>query len=285
VAGSDFVVAFSGFAAPRTQTAQLQYVTPQGTLLGAPLLLGSGWPVTVAARPGSADLGVFWGLHATVGNRPSSTKVSSGARAGGDLAVSATAGYTDYGDIAWNGTGWAVVWTDLRLGQSNVYVALLDAQGQAVGTELKVSSGAGQVYQPRVVWTGAEYGVSWSEWAGGATQNVFFARVSAAGAAIGAPAQLTQSTARASSADLAWTGSRFAVVYMDDFGTTGYLGHAYLLLLDPAGQVVGVPRRVDCGASGSGHRPAITWNGSVLAVAWGDSRGGALEVYVRLLAP
>jgi hypothetical protein len=284
VAGADFVVGFSGTLGATAQTALLQYVTAQGTLSGAPLALGTGWPVTVAARPGSAELGVLWGAHNTVGNRPSFTAVSARARNGADHTVSATSGNTDYGDLAWNGSGWAVVWTDLRMGQSNAYFALLDAQGYALGGEVKLSSGAGTVYQPRLAWTGTEYGVSWSE-ASGNTQNVFFTRVSSTGIPLGAPQQVTQSAARASSADLAFTGTRFAIVYMDDATGQPWLGHGYLQLLDPLGNLVGAPRRLDCGAGGSGHRPAVTWNGSALAVAWGDSRNGALDVYFRLLVP
>jgi hypothetical protein len=101
------------------------------------------------------------------------------------------------------GNGLGLVWEDFRDGNFEIYFARLTASGAKLGTDLRLTSDGADSLNPRVVWTCAEYGVFWQDGRSG-NYDLWFQRVSAAGAVIGSNTQVTATS------DMKYPGAAFA---------------------------------------------------------------------------
>ncbi len=115
-----------------------------------------------------------------------------GAVSGSSL-LDGGAGLCFYPSVADMGNGLGLTWGDTRDGNNEIYFARLSATGGKVGADLRLTNDSNASYAPRIVWTGAEFGVFWYESRSG-NYETWFQRVSAAGAVLGSNVQVTVST-------------------------------------------------------------------------------------------
>jgi hypothetical protein len=67
--------------------------------------------------------------------------------------------------IAWDGDRYGVAWIDVRDGDSEIYFALLDADGRKLEPgDVRLSYEGGFGFNPSVHWTGERFVVVWSDW-------------------------------------------------------------------------------------------------------------------------
>ncbi len=92
--------------------------------------------------------------------------------------------------VADTGNGLGLVWHDYRDGNWEIYFARLNAAGFKVGSDLRLTSDPAYSFYPRIVWTGGEFGVVWTDYRSGYYET-WFQRVSQAGAAAGGNLQVT----------------------------------------------------------------------------------------------
>jgi hypothetical protein len=129
-----------------------------------------------------------------------------------------------------------------------------------VGTESRpdVDLEAQEIIVP--VWGGSEFGLAWMD---GSDGGVYLDRIDPSGGHIDS-VQLT-ARSRTSDTSIAWTGSKYAVVW-SHYGDSEPCG-VYLILAEPGDpspremiEVTGCNTRITPGA--------IVWTGSELGVAW-----------------
>jgi hypothetical protein len=89
--------------------------------------------------------------------------------------------------------GLALSWTDLRDGGAEIYFARLTAFGALDTPEVQLTYNLSGAVAPKLIWTGAEFGVFWIDNHLGGYQ-VFFQRVSASGIPLGPNFQVTFSS-------------------------------------------------------------------------------------------
>jgi hypothetical protein len=135
----------------------------------------------------------------------------------------------------------------------------------AVVADVRITDAVGQSEDPSLVWTGSE---------------IYFTRVSAAGAEVGDDVRLTNATGASDLPDLHWTGTGYALSWSDERETTRGI---YFALLDASGAMVGTESRVVSTGS-PGRRSVLAWTGSEFGLAWSDERAGNPEVYFALLS-
>jgi hypothetical protein len=129
--------------------------------------------------------------------------------------------------LAWTGDGFGVAYVDYRDPTApDIYFDLMDASGAVLTGNLPLAITALSEVDPSLVWSGAEFGLAWSD------PDVRFVRVSSAGAAIGSP--VTVSTGEQPT--LAWTGAEYGVAFMAN-RVVDY--DVYFRRLDEEGTVLG----------------------------------------------
>lgn len=200
---------------------------------------------------------------------------ASGARQLADIPLTADEEISGWPDIAWDGRRFGVVWSG-ELG--GLYFTTLDLDGNRTTPVATVSTNIAWPNRAAIAWTGGEYAVVWSGEESGDAQ-VFFQRISASGGLLGSPAGVTTNTsATAANPRLAWSGTRFGVVWYDNRAG----GHrVHFALLDPAGTRLGNELRLSEAVS---INPDIESSGEEFAIVWSDSRDGLRRrLYFQLI--
>ncbi len=104
---------------------------------------------------------------------PQGNKIGSDVRVTNDVSASENA------SLVWAGNEFAVAWDDDRDGNREIYFARLDAAGNEIGSDVRITSDASASQRPSLVWTGSEYGVAWTDDRADGSR-VLFARIGCA---------------------------------------------------------------------------------------------------------
>jgi hypothetical protein len=183
--------------------------------------------------------------------------------------------------VAWNGTDFLVVWSDLRSGAAapDIYGTRVSGAGSVLDPAgIPISTAAGSQTAPAVAWNGTDFLVVWSDGRSGVTSpDIYGTRVSGGGT-VGDPAGVAISTAAFSQTApaVAWNGTDFLVVWTDSRSGTAF-SDVYGSRVSSAGSVLepaGIPVTT---AANSQSAPAVAWNGANFLVAWMDNRAGGVS--------
>lgn len=177
--------------------------------------------------------------------------------------------------LAWDGSNYLVVWSDLRGPRppmsviSNVGYDLFGARVSAAGTVLDpvafaISAAPDAQWLPRVAWDGSNHLVVWQDhrnapWSGDPMSwrsDVYGARVSRAGTVLDpAGIPIAASASAEESPRLAWDGSNHLVVWFDRSRAiiAGARVSAAGTVLDPDGLALVEGRAPDLASDGSDH--------------------------------
>ncbi len=202
----------------------------------------------------------------------------AGVLAGGPMPVATTASHASFAAATTDGTKVAVAWEGRTSQTSNIWFGHIAVDG-TLSNEVQRSQSTQLAYNPSIVWTGAEYGVAWDDGKQNAA-DVWLARVSAAGALVGAPVQRSNNGKISDRTSTAWSGSEYGIAWEDN--ATG----RYELLfarVSSAGVVVGTDVRVTA-TGGAVLDPSLVWTGSEYGVAWADQRSGTYQILFQRLS-
>jgi hypothetical protein len=268
-------------AADGTPTGAGVNINDQGSSTATNALWWNMWPT--AAWTGS-EVGVFFEdcrtnrIHDYLnGHRTSST----GGVIGNDVRLDTTGTTQKFPSAAWSGSEYGVVWQDNQAGGFEIYFKRVSAAMAPVGSAVRLTNSVGASRVPRIAWTGSEYGVVWEDERDAGDQEIYFARVSAAGSKIGSDVRLTSSAGQSQDPEIAWTGSSFGIAWHDDGWVNMEIG---FMTIDPTGTIVTAPVRVTEDSSVS-EGADIAWTGSSFGIAWRDTRTGNGDIYVAVVGP
>jgi hypothetical protein len=174
-------------------------------------------------------------------------------------------------DLVWTGSQFGITWIDWRysgidfLFVSETFFTRVDSAGNKVGSDLRLTYNDLYYYSydPSLVWTGSEFGVSWSDNRNDA-QQVLFERVSSDGLLIPPEEAITDHLAGSGDPSLAWNGSEFGVAWVDVRNGDSQMYFDRLsessIQLGPETRMAYMPR--------VSEYPSTIWTGSEFAVSW-----------------
>jgi len=135
----------------------------------------------------SFQSGVHNEIYGAKLNPKDGTSASNGALASSGTTISATP------HLAGGPAGLGLVWADSRDSNWEIYFQLLTPGGSPSGAALRLSNDSMSSTYPRIVWTGAEYGVFWADNRNGG-YNTWFQRVTSSGTLPGGSLNNVQAT-------------------------------------------------------------------------------------------
>ncbi len=198
----------------------------------------------------------------------------SGQPLGVPVRLTTAPGSSDWPDVVWTGTEYAMVWEDSRAGPTNgdLYFMRFDASGTRLGNEVQLTTDATRQAYPILKWSGQGYGVAWTDWRDG-NREIYFRRLGPNGQLMGAELRLTNNSADSAWTDLAWNPDRkeWALAWQDSRDGNA---EVYFQRLDEQGQRVGGEVRLTTANGFSGY-PSIDWNGFEYGISWQDERVAA----------
>jgi hypothetical protein len=178
---------------------------------------------------------------------------------------------SDWPDVVWTGSEFAVAWEDERAGanRQDLYFMRFDASGTRLGNEVRVTTDPQRQGYPILKWSGQAFGLAWTDWRDG-NREIYFRRLDVNGQLIGNEVRVTSNAADSAWADLAWNPDRreWALVWHD---TRDGNAEVYFQRLDEQGVKLGGEVRLTTATGFSGY-PSIDWSGFEYGVSWQDER-------------
>ena len=216
---------------------------------------------------------------------------ADGVPQGADFRISGTNAVADEYDpaVAWNGTGYLVVWEDLRdeLDRGvDVRGRRVSAAGAPEGKDFRISgtSATADDVAPAVASGSGNFLVVWqdSRLLPDRQSDIYGRIVSAAGKPVGANFRVCgpQATGWDWVPAVVWDGTipAYLVVWQDERNWQDREADIYGRRVDGNGSRVGGDFRISGpGATDSEYSPAVTWNGSSHLVVWQDSRDAVVS--------
>jgi len=140
---------------------------------------------------------------------------AGGQRIGSVIDVkSANTNKEFYPSVVWTGSRYGIAWSDKYSSVYEIYLSTLDAAGNKVLNEKRITSSAAESTRPSLVWTGSEYGIAWIEDVQGKGE-IYFARVQEDGV-LSYQSRLTYNSENSGRPNLAWSGSHYNATWRDD---------------------------------------------------------------------
>jgi putative metal-binding protein len=146
-----------------------------------------------------------------------------GVPVGAAVSIAVGTGDASWPTIAWHGAGFGIAWRDTRDGNPEIYFCRLDASGNKIGPDVRVTASPGEAQSPSLAWTGNSYRIAWEDWANGEGQ-ILVAVVDASGQVTGLPEVVSVVTHQPAEPSIAWTGEQWMVAWADDSPVPGTVG-------------------------------------------------------------
>jgi len=189
----------------------------------------------------------------------------------GGFIISAAAGYQESPAVAFDGTNYLVVWTDMRGGSDGIYASRVDPAGNVLDPDgVVICAEAGAQADAAIAFGDSTYFVVWTD-SRDANENIYGARVDTGVNVLdsGGSAICTDPEQQRY-ADVSANGVGWLVVWQDRRNTQldvyGARVSAGGAVLDPGGIAV-------ASTSGDEAYPAVTYNGIECLVIWDEDRG------------
>ena len=176
--------------------------------------------------------------------------------------------------VAWGGTNFFAVWSDLRRGNtSDLYAARISHEGRVLDSNgMAICSLAEDQAFPSVAWNGSQFLVAWQTYThADDLTHIFAERVSETGGVLDAAGfRVSKSGNYQWESDAAWGRTNWLVVWRDNLDeTTSDIRGARVgsagTVLDPAGITI-------CAATNWQTDPSVAWGGTNFLVVWADER-------------
>jgi Tol biopolymer transport system component len=168
-----------------------------------------------------------------------------------------------------------MTWRDNRDGNWEIYFARLDAEGNKLGREKRITENTSYSSEASMVWTGDGFGLAWND-IPDADWEIYFVLLDRYGNAVTPETRVTNVASPSWYPSLAWSDDGFGLAWRDERDGNSEI---YFTTLDAAGTPSGVQTRLT-NASGTSYRPRVVWTGEEYEVAWYDGRYGAVEIFL-----
>ncbi len=194
---------------------------------------------------------------------------ASGSPLGQEVRVTSHSALQEQASLAWDGTQYALAWTDERDGNREIYARRLDAAGGALGGEVRITSASGASERASLkALKSGDFAVAWQDARSG-LEAIWYGRWIGPGYAAPAGVAVSAGTAASRKPSLATTGAEMLVAWED---LRDGSGEVYVQRLSADGAALSPEVRLTTGAGASG--PSAAWHGSGLAVAYPATAGG-----------
>jgi hypothetical protein len=210
---------------------------------------------------------------------------ASGARVGAPVRVSERGFEAWAPAVAWDGTGWSVVFEGGVGKRGDLYHARVNAQGIATGHPWRSTRGRREDLSPQVVSTGPGYGLAWVSVEEDQRWSVYHVARARWDGPRAEPVRLLNTSLTLATPRLLWTGQAWAVAFLS---ARREASSVQFLRTEADGTPRGSVTRVTqnpLGGTDLEGRLAAVWDGAGFLVAWSELRAGTQQVLAQRVSP
>jgi hypothetical protein len=195
-----------------------------------------------------------------------------------DTRITSNAQVSYFSDLAWSGSEYGLAWADMRDGNREIYLTILNGAGTKTLTDLRITSNTSYSMYPEIAWNGQRFGLLWSD-NYYSNYDLFFVATAADGNTVAVNKRITLLANDQTAPSLVAAGSDFAFCWTD----TRAGNEIYLKRIDQDGNDVGSNVRITSNAADS-KECSLAWTGSEYGLAWSDYRDSNYEIYFQRVA-
>jgi hypothetical protein len=235
----------------------------------------------VSSHPAISWNGQSWGLvYADDGEATDSELYyrplsATGQPTGAAIRMTNATGPSNWPDLVWTGTEYAMAWEDGRAGtnRQDIYFQRFDRNGTKLGGEVRVTTDPARQSAPILKWNGRGFALVWTDYRLSGNRDIYFRRLAADGSLVGNEVRVTTDGADQAWPDLAWNDvdREWAIVWSDARSGNNEI---QFVRYDDQGTRQGAEVRLTTANGYSGY-PSIDWNGFQYGVTWQDERAAA----------
>jgi hypothetical protein len=180
---------------------------------------------------------------------------ASGSKVGTELRVTSALGASTTPEILWNGTEYAVFWVDTRDTAVELYFARISVTGIKVGTDVRLTTTAGETAEPSVVFANGGYAVAYEDDAVGDNHEIFLLLMDTKGK-VNSRIQVTKDQGVSLEPSLTFDGTNYAVAWLDSRS-----GEDEILMarLSKTGVKLGKDEQLTKKGVGRSSYPSLAW--------------------------
>lgn len=215
-----------------------------------------------------------------------------GSKIRDDIRITNDDSISESPSLVWTGSEFGIVWQDYRNDPNptdmdfiyEIYFARVAADGSRIDDDVRITESPSSSNSSKIVWTGSEYGLSWSD-DRNVSLDIFFCRVSPLGTKLMDELLVSEPGGEARRPSIAWTGSEYAIIWTDDRDEVSEdQWELYFARVSPDGTKIDSDVRIT-NAPLRSRNPSLTWSGSEYGVAWFDYRETYFDIYFARLEP
>ncbi len=184
--------------------------------------------------------------------------------------------------IAWNGSGYGIVWEYNMDGNNEIYYSQEDADGKKNVNDVKITNMQDNIYdlgEPSLVWNGNGYGIAWQDFVDG-NYEIYFTIINTNGDRICNDVRITNSPDYSIFPTLIWNGREYGLAWSD--GKTGITLDIYFIRINANGEKNGdILRITDTNGEKNSLNQSLVWNTNrnEYGIVWVRARKNDSEIY------
>jgi hypothetical protein len=124
-----------------------------------------------------SEWGIVWQDHQTFTEVYFQRVSALGALVGGNVRITNASGVSNEPTLVWTGSEYGVVWDDFRSGELELWFARISSTGAKIGSDLQLTTAAGQSDSPSLAWGGGKFAVAWHDDLNAGESEILFLRL------------------------------------------------------------------------------------------------------------
>ncbi len=169
---------------------------------------------------------------------------------------------------------YGIAWEDSRHGEAEIYFTIVNADGNKITNEIRISTANGISGGASLVFNGREFCVAWHDGRNG-QWDICVARISTNGTGL-SESRVTTDNNFQKRPSLVWNGSEYVLAWQDN---RNGVYEIYIAYLNASGNKIEQERKISSSISNTLY-PSLIWAGSGPAAVWCDYQDADGEIYL-----
>jgi len=182
--------------------------------------------------------------------------------------------------LVWNNNEYAIVWTDYRDVNTEIYFAHLNNNGTKIDNDIRITNNDKNSRDPRIVAYNDGYAITWTDSRSG-SDEIYFSKISKNGIKLLDDKMISEDSNPSVDSSLIWNSNGFAATWTDLRNSNSEI---YFNILNVNGDKLGNDIRITQNVNKSANS-SLVWTGNEYGISFVDNRNGNNQTFFVRLNP
>ncbi|HOT20013.1 MAG TPA: hypothetical protein PLX22_08695, partial [Spirochaetota bacterium] len=173
---------------------------------------------TASRRPVIAwngnDLGIVWEENINPNSTLNYLSINRLGQIIYESTITSISGVSAFTSIAYDNYSYALVWSDMRNGNAEIYFTKINSQGLKILDDIRITVATGDSIFPSLVYNGQNFAISWQDNRSG-NNEIYFALINSEGLKLTNDINISNTLGVSQNPYLLWNGYEYALAWDD----------------------------------------------------------------------